>query len=198
MQGITVRVFASHPVAAAQYARLLAAESDLRLVSGDEPFDVGVFDASTDSLEALLTLTRQKLPSMRPVLLSHPCDEEQCLRWLWRGIWGWVAYETWEGDVARAVRQVAAGELWFPPAVVGRWMQMNTGRSRPEWGASLTAREREVLELVARRLSNKEIAALLRLRETTVKFHVGNIFRKLQISSREELAQQWAKVSGAL
>ena len=122
MGAISIRVFSSHPVAAADYARLLAHEKDFRLVADGELSQIGVFDSELASLDAVLTLTRLRAPTMRPLLLASPCDENECLRWLFRGVWGVVAYERYEENLPRAVRQVAEGQLWFPAPVVIRWM----------------------------------------------------------------------------
>jgi DNA-binding NarL/FixJ family response regulator len=188
---IATRLFVSHPVAAAQYVRLVSAEKDLRLAGEGNNFAVGVFDGELSSLEATLTVVRLKFPSMRALLLSFPSDEEACLRWAIRGVWGLVPYERYEQDLPRAIRQLAAGQLWFPPAVVTRWMQLDTARRESALRLPLTRREREVMEFLTRRLSNKEIAGILRISERTVKFHVGNILNKLHVSSRQELSAMW-------
>ena len=188
MGAVTVRVFSSHPIAAGQYTRVLTAEKDLCLASEEDPFQVGVFDGEAASIESVLTMIRLKFPSMRPLVLSLPCDENQCVRWLFRGVWGLVTYDRYEEDLPRAVRQLAEGQLWFPAPVVARWMQIDETRRASALHVSLTQREREVMEFLLRRLSNKEIATILRISETTVKFHVGHIFKKLHVSSRQELS----------
>ena len=188
MGAISIRVFSSHPVAAADYARLLAHEKDFRLVADGELSQIGVFDSELASLDAVLTLTRLRAPTMRPLLLASPCDENECLRWLFRGVWGVVAYERYEENLPRAVRQVAEGQLWFPAPVVIRWMRFDAERRASAMQVSLTPREQEVLDFLLRRLSNKEIASILRISERTIKFHVGNIFHKLHVTSRQELS----------
>lgn len=188
MAPIIIRVFASHPVAGAQYTRVLTGERDFRLVSDEDPFQVGVFDGEAASAESVLTMNRLKFPSMRSLLLSFPCDENECVRWLFRGVWGLVTYDSYEEELARAVRHLAEGQLWFPAPVVVRWMQFDETRRASALHVSLTQREREVMEFLLRRLSNKEIGTILRISETTVKFHVGHIFKKLHVSSRQELS----------
>jgi DNA-binding NarL/FixJ family response regulator len=135
---------------------------------------------------------RLKNPSMRPLLVSSRRDEDECLRWIFRGVWGLVPYDECQEQLARAVRQVAEGQLWFAPSVIERWMQMTSPVATP-WGTlPLTHRERQVMELLLRRMSNREIGAILRISERTVKFHVGNILTKLQVTSRRELSALWA------
>lgn len=191
MPVVLVRIFASHPVALRQYTSALAAEGDVRLVSGDGGFNVGVFDGDPLHLERSLALARAKVPSMKPVLVADLCDQDECLRRILNGFWGLVAYSRYEQDLARAVRQVAAGQLWLPPQAVIRWMQTDVAMQGGAHAHGLTWREREVTELVVRRLSNKEIAGVLRISERTAKFHVGNVLSKLRVTSRQELAAAW-------
>ncbi len=190
MTFVTVRIFVSHPVAAAQYAQALTAERDIRLATDKERFQVGVFDTETSS-EAQLTLARLKFPSMRPLLVSRPCDENECLRWLFRGVWGLISYDHYEKELPQAVRHLAGGQVWFPAPVVIRWMRIDSGHRFSVLRLPLTAREREVAEFLARRFSNKEIAGILGISERTVKFHVGNILTKLRVGSRQELMAKW-------
>lgn len=196
MGAVTVRVFSSHPIAAGQYTRVLTAEKDFRLVSAETPFQVGVFDGEASSTESVLTMIRLKFPSMRPLVLSLPCDENQCVRWLFRGVWGLVTYDRYEEELPRAVQHLAEGQLWFPPPVIVRWMRFDETRRASALHVSLTQREREVMEFLLRRLSNKDIATILRISETTVKFHVGHIFNKLHVRSRQELSGECASRLG--
>lgn len=191
MPQISARVFASHPVAAAQFKRLLAGEPDIALAPEEEPFQVGIFDRESTSVEAVLTLARLKFPTMRPILVGFPCDDSESLRWLFRGVWGMVTYEQLEEELPRAVRQLAGGQLWFPAPVVIRWMKIDAARRSSALRLSLTQRERQIMEFLLRRFSNKEIAEILNISERTVKFHVSNILSKLQVGSRQELAAKW-------
>ncbi len=127
---------------------------------------------------------------MRAILLTAPCDEHKCIRWLFRGVWGLVTYDQYESNLPRAVRQLAEGQLWFPAPVVARWMKMEERHRTAALAIPLTRREREVMDFLVRRLSNKEIATILRIKESTVKFHVANIFNKLHITCRQELSEK--------
>jgi DNA-binding NarL/FixJ family response regulator len=190
-EGVTrVRLFSSHPLASAKFRALLSVLAECTLVDEeDDWFDVGVFDAELPSLQATLTLARLKYPAVRPVLVSAPCGEDDQLRWLFRGLWGVVSYDRLDSELCLAVQRVAEGNLWFPPTVIARWMQVDAQRIDPAF--HLTAREKEVMELLLRRLANKEIASILKITERTVKFHVGNILGKLNMNSRHELSERW-------
>ena len=187
MLAIRVQIFASHPVATAQFRKVLAAERDLHLALKEECFDVGLFDGELPRLEAALTMTRLSCPSMRPLLLSNPCDEDECLRWMFRGVRGMISYDRYERDLVRAVRTLAHGQLYFPSQVVSRWKQIDCRFRTAVRCLPLTRRELEVAGLLSRRLSNKQVGAILGLTERTVKFHVGNILTKLGLRSRYEL-----------
>ncbi|MGH9805640.1 MAG: helix-turn-helix domain-containing protein [Candidatus Acidiferrales bacterium] len=191
MAGIPVRVFASHPVAAHEYRRLLRNEGDFDFPPDDQPFQIGVFDGESSSVEAVLTLARLKFPAIRPVLVAFPCDDNDSLRWLFRGVWGLVPYETYETELPRAARQIAGGQFWFPSQVILRWMQIDGARRASMLKPSLTPRERQVMEFLLRRFSNREIAEILSISERTAKFHVSNILTKLQVDSREQLVVRW-------
>jgi DNA-binding NarL/FixJ family response regulator len=90
-------------------------------------------------------------------------------------------------ELAQAVRTVARGEVLIQPQIAGRLLsrfgRQGNGNTRYD---ALTAREQEVLRLLARGLRNKEIAAQLYLSERTVNFHLANIYQKLNVSGRTE------------
>jgi DNA-binding NarL/FixJ family response regulator len=184
---VTVRVFASHPVATEQYTRVLAGQDDFRVVSDEGEFRVGVFDGESSAVEAVLTLARLKYPGMRPLLVSFPCDENECIRWLFRGVWGLVTYDRYEVDLLRAARHLDEGQLWYPAPVVVRWMRIDAARRTAALRFSLTKREGQIMEFLLRRFSNREIAEILSISDRTVKYHVSNILTKLRVGSREEL-----------
>lgn len=188
MRTVKVRVFASHPVAWKQYYRILASQEDFHLVEGDEPYVVGVFDGELGSLDALITLARLKDPSIRPLLLWRTADENNCLRWLLRGVCGVVSYDCFEEQLCEAIRRLAEGQFWLPASVLEHKQRLDglsTGNF--ELSLSITEREQQVMDLMLRRLSNKEIAAALRISTRTVKFHVGNVLHKLRVNSRQDL-----------
>ncbi|MFB3921940.1 MAG: response regulator transcription factor [Terriglobia bacterium] len=187
MEAVAVRVFASHPIVRAQFVRLLSAASDLRIVVEGEEAHVGIFDGEANSLEAALTLARLRHPLMKPLLVSSMTDESECLGWMLRGVWGIVAYDSYEDVLCRAVRTLAEGQLWLPGSLVFQKMRIDRHFAAPSHSSTLTEREQEVLGLLYRRLSNKEIATILRISVRTAKFHVGNILHKLNVSDREKL-----------
>jgi len=196
MGATTVRIFASHPVALRQYTHALETDRDVRVVSSESAFAVGVFDGDADSVERIIAIARVKSPGMKPVLIADTRDHNQCLRWILRGVWGMVPYARYEQELVAAVHHVAAGQLWVPPPVVKRWMQVDAELHARAQQTHLTEREREVMELLVRRLSNKEIAQVLHITERTVKFHVGNVLAKLGVKSRQDVSTLWQQAVG--
>lgn len=104
------------------------------------------------------------------------------------GASGFLLKDTPAEDLVRAIRVVAAGEALLAPSVTRRLVEelarLPARPAAPPELASLTDRERQVLGLVARGLSNAEIAAELVLGETTVKTHVGRVLMKLGLRDR--------------
>ena len=127
-----------------------------------------------------------------PVLVLTTFDDDEILAAALRaGASGFVLKDVPAEDLQRAVRAVAGGGSWLDPAVTGRVLSVyrvaSAGpaprRDDPAVG-SLTAREREVLALIGRGLSNAEIAERLVVGEGTVKTHVNHVFTKLDLRDR--------------
>src|SRR3954470_5680958 len=125
-----------------------------------------------------------------PVLVLTTFDDDELLSGALRaGAAGFLLKDSPAEDVVRGVAAVAAGHALLDPAGTGRGLERlraaaEPGPSRPEAVEELTAREREVLELMGRGLSNGEIAQTLVISEVTVKSHIGRIFTKLDLRDR--------------
>lgn len=106
------------------------------------------------------------------------------------GAKGYLLKDTSRDELFRAVRTVNRGESMIEPAVISRVLNRLTElSSRAAQGAdhlSLSDREVEVLQLMAKGSANKQIAGDLSITESTVKTHVANIFQKLEVSRRTE------------
>ena len=131
-----------------------------------------------------------KCAGARFVVLDSCNDKDEIVRLLIMGVHGYVPHEEAQNTLTRAVLSVAADQLWVASDVfqkflteVGSVLRRRAGQTR----RFTTPREDEILELVRRRLSNREIAELLQIRISTVKFHLSNILSKLHASSRHDL-----------
>ena len=101
------------------------------------------------------------------------------------GARGYVVKDVDTTELVRAIRAVSRGESAFDARSASAMVRSLSGGGGPE-RERLTDRELEVLRLLARGLSNRAIGAELFISETTVKFHVGNLMRKLMVSRRAE------------
>jgi DNA-binding NarL/FixJ family response regulator len=144
-------------------------------------------------LTEFISRMKSKFATASYVVIDKDKTESEIRLLLSQGVQGFVAEHQIEELLALAVRTVLAGGLWIPEKVLQSQLRSHAAPSSVRARAidvnATTQRETEVLELVRRRLSNKEIAELLQIRESTVKYHVSNLFSKLQVTSRYELAQ---------
>jgi len=121
-------------------------------------------------------------PRTRVILMSADARDEQVLQGLKAGARGYLLKDADQATFLQAIRTVANGGTFLAPAVAAR---MADSLSR-HFASSLSARECELLKLIAAGLRNKEIALRLSLTEGTVKWHVANIMQKLSVGTRTE------------
>jgi DNA-binding NarL/FixJ family response regulator len=146
---------------------------------------------SMDGIAAIATI-KSRHPDTEVVALTSFIEEERVTAALEAGATGYLLKDAEADDVADAVRRAHAGEVHLDPQV-SRMLARRIRRPRAEapLAEPLTEREREVLALVARGRSNKEIAAELDITERTARTHVSNILGKLDLASRTQAAL-WA------
>ena len=171
----------------------LNAEPDLRVVAeadnglqAIEQFrahrpDVVILDGRLPGLSGAQTLVklRQEFPDARVLMLSIDEGEEDIYRAMQAGAAGYLPKATHLQEWLKAIRAIHAGERYLTPALAARLAARGAA-------ATLTARELEVLELVSKGLSNREIAAALGCSETTAKWHLKNVMQKLDVTDRTE------------
>jgi two-component system NarL family response regulator len=186
---------------------VLAAEPDLEIVgeasegleaidrAADLQPDVVLMDVrmpGVGGIEATRRI-RNAQPSTRVVMLTVSEDEEDLFASVRAGATGYLLKEVSIDEVANAVRAVARGQALVTPSMASKLLgefNVLSRRIDAQHGAAprLTDREVEVLRLVAKGMSNKDIASELVIAENTVKNHVRNILEKLQLKSRMEAA----------
>jgi len=142
-----------------------------------------------NGLDVLRELAGADLPT-RVVLLTAAVDEEELTEAVRLGVGGVVLKEMAPRNLVAAVRRVAEGGEWFDEDVSGRALRRLVDREagRDEAFGLLTPREVEMVRMVASGLRNRAIADHFQISEGTVKSHLHNVFEKLGLESRLELA----------
>lgn len=138
--------------------------------------------------ECLRTLNRDFPQSKKLVLDADLADDEICSL-LNFGIDGFVPYAL-IGQLPRAISAVVDGHVWTPLRILEHYVSYvhDLSQAKRKSHDELSAREEEILQLLQRKLSNKEISSALAISESTVKFHLVRIFQKLGVHSRHELS----------
>jgi len=190
---IRVLIADDYPAVRAGLVAVLAQEPDLDIVgeaeNGDQAVaiyrelkpDVVLMDLRmplVDGVNAIRQITAE-FPAARILALTTYEGDGDIKRALEAGARGYMLKDMLLSDVIAAVRAVQRGERVIPPAVAARLAEFN---DQPD----LTEREREVLTLAARGLSNKEIARAIGRTDETAKIHLKNIFTKLNVTDRTE------------
>ena len=144
---------------------------------------------------------RGRYPKARFLVLGARYDKDEVVRIMVLGGHGFLEQGRTQ-ELLRAIRFVAQGQLWVAPDVLESYLKVvaTVLRDSQQRGGSFTAREMQILEMVRSRLSNREIADLLKISVSTVKFHLTHILSKRQAGSRQELlspalSEIWNKLS---
>jgi DNA-binding NarL/FixJ family response regulator len=206
---VSILIADDHPIFREGLKKLLEAESSFRVVGEAEDGgqavqltrslkpDVLLLDLSmprVPGLEALRELGGQE-GAVRCILLTAAIDRSQLVTALQLGARGIVLKEAATQLLFKCIDRVMAGEYWVGRGGVSDLVEalrdltpQTTGPAASDRPFGLTKREREVLGTIVAGYTNKEIAKSLTLSEDTVKHHITNIFNKLGVSNRLELA----------
>ena len=201
MDPIRVLLVDDHPAFRAGLRALLAATDDVTVVaeaaSGEEALsvlptvqpDVVLIDLAMPGMGGIAATERivEAGPHVRVLVLSMADDDDSVFAAMRAGARGYVVKGARRADLVRAIKAVAAGEAIFGAAIAVRLMGYFAGLDRGQPALpQLTEREREILSLVARHLTNPQIAQRYGLSEKTVRNHVSKIFAKLRVADRAQ------------
>jgi len=162
-------------------------------MAGELQPDIVIMDIGMPNLngvEATAQITK-RTPSPGVIILSMHSDEEYLMRALAAGAKGYLLKDTADVDLLRAVEAVRQGKSFFSPTVakmlLEEYVQQMTQRGVKDSYDLLSAREKEIFQLLAEGKSNKDVATILNLSTYTVETHRTNIMRKLDLHSSVDL-----------
>ena len=210
MDEVRILVVDDHPLFREGVVRTLNEEADMAVVAeadtaagaietarGTLPdvvlLDLKLPDASGVSVVEAL---QHECPYSRVIVLTAVEDDDALLQTLKQGARGYLVKGISGHELKTVVRAISRGETYVSPSMAGRLLKELTTveeRFAITGVASLTDRERSILQLVAEGMTNKEIARRLSLSEKTVKHYMTNILQKLQVRNRVEAALLAAK-----
>lgn len=139
-----------------------------------------------DGVQATRAIIERR-PGVKILVLTSSAEDKRNLSAIEAGALGYLLKDSSPQDLVRAIREVHRGESALHPKVAQRLVSQLREPEEPA-REELTERERKVLELIAKGLSNREIARELSISEPTVRTHVSNILRKLHLKSRTQAA----------
>jgi two-component system NarL family response regulator len=190
---ITVLCVDDHALVLDGVSTLIGLQNDMRVVGtttrGMEaialfrqaPPDVMLLDLQLPDIDGVSVIHAIRLdyPDARIIVLSMHDGDEDIFRALEAGASAYVLKDSPTADLMRVIREVHSGAMPMLPRVAERLSQRRQQRS-------LSRRERDVIELAAAGLRNREMAHVLNISEQTVHVHLRNIFAKLDVSDRME------------
>ncbi len=201
---VRILIADDHPIFCAGLRRLLEVEPGFEVIGeardGTEAVelasvltpDLSLLDLGMpgmDGLEVIRELTRRGTPS-RLVLLTASITRPRIVDALRHGAHGVVMKDSASDLLFRAIRAVMAGQTWVNRDTVADLLHYMRGHStdEPPCKVRLTPREQQVVGAVVNGMTNKDIARHFSVTEDTIKHHLSNIFDKLGVSNRLELA----------
>jgi|KBSMisStandDraft_5_1062788.scaffolds.fasta_scaffold655980_2 two-component system NarL family response regulator len=192
---IRILVVDDHPVVRAGLASMLSTisglavcgaastgEEALQLIDDEQP-DVLLLDLRMPGMTGieLLKAIRGKPSAPKALVLTSYESDEEIYRAIEAGAQGYLLKSTPQVEIVTAIQSVYSGRHHIPPRIAARLAERMVR-------SALTQRELEILEMVVRGLTNKQIGHALRISENTARNHINSIIRKLDVSGRTEAA----------
>jgi two-component system, NarL family, response regulator DegU len=170
----------------------IVAENIAKLKPNIVLIDLGL--ANHNSLELVKSLNDEN-NGIKVIAMDLLPIQEDIMRFVEAGVSGFILKDASSSEFTKTIRSVAGGEKVLPPTMTGSLFSQIMDYGVNELGSSkliqsvrMTSREREIVELIAEGLANKEIAYKLNLSIHTVKSHVHNILEKMTLNSRVQIA----------
>ncbi len=139
-----------------------------------------------DGIEATRMIKKAN-PQINVLMFSGLSSNDKVMPALNAGAIGYILKDASESELVQAIRQVARGEAWLHPSIIGHVLKQINGTEEQEGLIEkLTERELDVLRYMARGYSNQEIARIMVVSTATVHSHVSRILAKLEVSSRTQ------------
>ncbi len=141
-----------------------------------------------DGISAITNIIREN-PNACILVITSFSEKTSAIPAIKAGASGFIMKDTSPEEMLQAIREVHRGNPWLSPEITRMLMRNNAEQKSPHpLKELLTERELDVLKLLAQGLSDEEIAAELVISKATVRFHVTNVFQKLQLKSRTQAA----------
>jgi DNA-binding NarL/FixJ family response regulator len=177
-----------------------ATDSDhaVALIDQHRP-DVLIAGVDVSSAEQVTCISRAKQvhPGLKAVVIDDNTNPEEIDSAFAAGAAVYCVKTATHDDLASAIRQVFERSIYIATGANGATAPAPAAPDAAAAAPQLTRRELEILQLVAEGYSNSQLAKMLWVTEQTVKFHLSNIYRKLNVANRTE-ASRWAQVHGLL
>jgi DNA-binding NarL/FixJ family response regulator len=196
-EGLTALLVQAEP--GAEILQASGSLDALEVLTANADLDVIVLDLTMPGMDGMWALPAfyRLRPGLPVIVLSSSENPDDVRNALAAGAMGYVTKSASPRTLVAAVRLVLAGSIYVPPLMAAPGQRPQPA-SEPPTDGPLTARHKDVLELLAAGKSNKEIGLALGIAEKTVKAHVTAIFRSLNVVNRTQAAMRLAERAGTL
>lgn len=199
-ESIRILIADDHPIVRRGLVDLLIPRNGMEVIgeayNGQEAVDLAqqlqpdviVMDLVMPELNGAAATKRiiKRNPDARILILTSFSEEDMLQGTLNAGVLGYMLKDSPAEELLQAIRSVYQGQLTVPPQLARKLMTKSV--ESPKNNYMLTKREQDVLQAVSEGLSNKQIAKKLEIGSNTVRTHISNILRKLNLSNRTQLA----------
>jgi DNA-binding NarL/FixJ family response regulator len=187
-----ISIFEDQPKAGQAPLQPVICTLDEILIGANVDYLVVDLNASARGLESLESIRRAR-PSMRLIVIGPDGNDELVMESIIAGARAYLDSTAGPQTVRQAIEVVTSGSIWAPRRLLSKLIDRLLSvpeTNLPAANPYLTARERQVLELILLARSNREIARRLGIEERTVKAHVGSLMRKTGVDNRIELSMR--------